>query len=67
MLKGEDRKVLELRPRNYKCSIYKNIIMKNNFRTAENALEYNDFPDKAKMNLDYYYNHNLLLDIKIHY
>ena len=33
-----------------------------------NALLYNDtiiFPDKVKMNLDYYYNRNLLLDIKI--
>ncbi len=67
-LQGEERKILELKPgiTSLASIKYKNeeeILLKK-----ENPLEYNDtvlFPDKVKMNLDYYYNHSFFGDIKI--
>ena len=67
-LKGEDRKVLELKPGITSEASIKYYNEEEILEQQENALEYNDtviFPDKVKMNLDYYYNQNLLLDIKI--
>ena len=65
---GEDRKILDLRPGiTSAASIkYKNeeVILAN----ESNPLHYNDnviYPDKIKMNLDYYHNHTLFGDIII--
>lgn len=67
-LKGEERKILELKPGiTCEASIkYYNeeVVLLN----QSDPLQYNDkviFPDKVKMNLDYYNNHNLFVDIKI--
>ena len=67
-LEGEDRKVLELKPGITSEASIKYYNEEEILEQQENALHYNDtviFPDKVKMNLDYYYNQNLLLDIKI--
>jgi lipopolysaccharide/colanic/teichoic acid biosynthesis glycosyltransferase len=67
-LKGEDRNILKLKPgitceASLKYANEEEILAKQ-----ENPVKYNDeviFPDKVKMNLDYYYNNNILKDIKI--
>ncbi|WP_396157194.1 sugar transferase [Flavobacterium sp.] len=67
-LKGEERKILELKPGITSEASIKYYNEEEILELQENALEYNDnsiFPDKVKMNLEYYYNQNLLLDIKI--
>lgn len=67
-LKGEDRKVLELKPGITSEASIKYYNEEAILEQQENPLEYNDtviFPDKVKMNLEYYYRQNLLLDIKI--
>ena len=67
-LKGEDRLILKLKPGiTSEASIkYRNeeFILKN----QNSPLEYNDnviFPDKVKMNLEYYYNRSFFGDLKI--
>ncbi|MFC6098055.1 sugar transferase [Flavobacterium qiangtangense] len=67
-LHGEERNILKLKPGiTSEASIkYRNeeAILKK----EKQPLEYNDsviFPDKVKMNLDYYYNRTFLGDIKI--
>ena len=67
-LEGENRKILELKPGlTSEASIkYRNEEML--LQSVSNPKKYNDetiFPDKVKMNLNYYYNHNLLIDLKI--
>lgn len=67
-LEGENRKILELKPGlTSEASIkYRNEEML--LQSVSNSKKYNDetiFPDKVKMNLNYYYNHNLLIDLKI--
>lgn len=67
-LDGENKKVLELKPGITSEASIKYYNEEEVLDKQENALHYNDtiiFPDKVKMNLDYYYNQNLLLDIKI--
>jgi len=67
-LKDEDRNILKLKPgitceASLKYANEEEILAKQ-----ENPVKYNDeviFPDKVKMNLDYYYNNNILKDIKI--
>jgi len=67
-LEGEDRKILELKPgltslASIKYANEDDILSKQN-----NPLEYNDtiiFPDKVKMNLEYYYTNTIYGDIKI--
>ena len=67
-LEGEDRKILELKPgltslASIKYANEDEILSKQN-----NPLEYNDtiiFPDKVKMNLEYYYTNSIYGDIKI--
>ena len=67
-LKGENRKILNLRPgitgpaslryANEECLLV----------TKENPVKYNDeviYPEKVRINLEYYYNNNLWVDIKI--
>ena len=68
LLEGENRKILELKPGlTSEASIkYRNEEML--LQSVSNSKKYNDeviFPDKVKMNLNYYYNHNLLIDLKI--
>jgi lipopolysaccharide/colanic/teichoic acid biosynthesis glycosyltransferase len=65
---GEDRKILNLRPgitgpASLKYSNEEQILAK-----VENPKEYNDkiiYPDKVKINLDYYYNNSFVGDSKI--
>ncbi|MDI1318529.1 sugar transferase [Flavobacterium sp.] len=67
-LEGNERKVLELKPGITSEASLKYYNEEAILEQQENPLDYNDhviFPDKVKMNLDYYYNQNLLLDIKI--
>lgn len=68
VLKGESRKVLELKPGiTSEASIkYQNEEML--LEQQENPLDYNDtiiFPDKVRMNLEYYYNRSFFGDIDI--
>ncbi len=67
-LAGENRKILKLRPgitgpASIKYSDEEYILSKQ-----ENPVRYNNevlYPDKVKINLDYYYNNNIWIDIKI--
>lgn len=69
-LKGENRNILELKP-GLTCEA--SIKYKNEFQfllLQDNPKEYNDkiiFPDKVKMNLEYYYSQNLFVDLRIIY
>ena len=67
-LKGDDRKVLELKPGLTSEASLKYSDEENILKNQKNPLKYNDefiFPDKVKMNLEYYYSQTLLLDLKI--
>lgn len=67
-LKGEDRKVLGLKPGITCAASIKYANEEEILSQQPNPLTYNDtviFPDKVKMNLDYYYNHSFLGDLKI--
>ena len=67
-LKGEDRKILELSPgitgpASLKYSNEEELLAKQ-----KDPIKHNDvviFPDKVKINLDYYYNRSFLGDLKI--
>ena len=65
---GEDRKILELRPGITGVASLKYYDEENVLATQDNPLKFNDeviYPDKVRLNLDYYYNNNLWIDIKI--
>jgi lipopolysaccharide/colanic/teichoic acid biosynthesis glycosyltransferase len=67
-LEGESRKILELRPGITGPATLKYSNEEELLATIENPVQYNDeviFPDKVKINLDYYYRHNLFIDLKI--
>ena len=67
-LQGESRKLLELKPGITSLASIKYYNEEEVLAHQVDALNYNDtviFPDKIKMNLHYYYNHNFLLDMKI--
>ncbi len=67
-LEGEERKVLELKPGITSEASIKYYNEEEILEQQQDALHYNDtvlFPDKVRMNLDYYYRQNLFLDIKI--
>ena len=67
-LEGEDRKILELRPGITGPASLKYINEEEILAKADNPQQYNDeviFPDKVKINLDYYYNRSFWGDIKI--
>ena len=67
-LKGEDRKILELKPgitgpASLKYKNEEEILAK-----VKDPIKYNNeviFPDKIKINLNYYYNNSLFGDIKL--
>jgi len=65
---GEDRKILELRPGITGVASLKYYDEEDVLATQDNPLKFNDeviYPDKVRLNLDYYYNNNLWIDIKI--
>jgi len=67
-LEGENRKILELKPGITCPASLKYYNEEEILQQQENPLEYNDtviFPDKVKMNLDYYYNHSFWGDLVI--
>lgn len=67
-LKGEDRKVLKLRPGITGTASLKYANEEEILSAQDDPQKYNDeviFPDKVKVNLQYYKNQSLWLDIKI--
>ena len=65
---GEDRKILDLRPGITGVASLKYCDEESVLSLQDNPYKFNDeviYPDKVKLNLDYYYNHNLWIDIKI--
>jgi lipopolysaccharide/colanic/teichoic acid biosynthesis glycosyltransferase len=68
LLEGENRKILELKPGLTSSASIKYANEEEILGLQENPLLYNDtiiFPDKIRMNLDYYYNNSTFGDIKI--
>lgn len=67
-LTGDDRKILELRPGITGPASLKYANEEEILAKQENPKAYNDkviYPDKVKINLDYYNNQSIWLDIKI--
>ncbi len=67
-LEGENRKILQLKPGLTSSASIKYANEDALLDQQENPLIYNDtvlFPDKVKMNLEYYYNHSFIGDLKI--
>ena len=68
LLQGEARKILELKPGITSEASIKYTNEETLLAQQENPLEYNDiviFPDKVRLNLDYYYNRNFFGDMVI--
>jgi len=68
LLEGENRKILELKPGLTSEASIKYADEEKLLSKQENPLKYNDeiiFPDKVKMNLEYYYKQSFWLDIQI--
>jgi lipopolysaccharide/colanic/teichoic acid biosynthesis glycosyltransferase len=68
LLEGENRKVLKLKPGLTSEASIKYRNEEKILKSIDNPLYYNDsvlFPDKVKMNLEYYYNHSIWVDIRI--
>lgn len=68
LLEGEKRKILELKPGITSEASLKYTNEETILNQKENPKEYNDlvlFPDKVRMNLEYYYSKSLFLDISI--
>ncbi len=67
-LKGEQRKILFLRPGITGAASLKFANEEVILAEQENPVKYNNdviYPEKVRLNLDYYYNNNLWVDIKI--
>ncbi|MBE6346146.1 MAG: sugar transferase [Lentimicrobiaceae bacterium] len=67
-LTGEDRKILELRPGITGAASLKYINEEELLAKVDDPKKYNDeiiYPDKVKINLEYYYNRTFWGDIKI--
>ena len=67
-LKGEERLILKLKPGLTSEASLKYFDEEALLQQQENPQEYNDtviFPDKVKLNLQYYYHYSLLGDLKI--
>ena len=65
---GEDRNILKLKPGITGPASLKYANEEDILARQENPEEYNEkiiYPDKVRINLDYYYQSNLLIDIKI--
>jgi len=68
LLKGENRKILTLKPGITGPASLKYFNEEEILSSKKNPKDYNDkiiFPDKVKINLDYYYKNNIWIDIKI--
>lgn len=68
VLEGENRKILKLKPGLTSEASLKYFNEEYLLAQQQNPLEYNDtmiFPDKVKMNLDYYYNRSFIGDLQI--
>ncbi|MDH4404090.1 MAG: sugar transferase [Flavobacterium sp.] len=67
-LEGESRKILQLKPGLTSLASIKYAKEESLLEKQDDALFYNDtiiFPDKVKINLDYFYNNSILGDLKI--
>ncbi len=67
-LQGEFRKILELKPGLCSRAAIKYYNEESLLETQQNPKKYNDeviFPDKVKMNMEYYYNRSFLTDMRI--
>jgi len=67
-LKGESRRILELKPGITGTASLKYFNEEEILAKQQNPSEYNDtviFPDKVKINLDYYYHRSCWGDMKI--
>lgn len=67
-LQGEDRLILQLRPGITGPASLKYANEEDILALVDDPIRYNDeviFPDKVKINLDYYYNHTFVGDIKL--
>jgi lipopolysaccharide/colanic/teichoic acid biosynthesis glycosyltransferase len=67
-LQGEDRKILELKPGLTGPATLKYANEEEILAQVKNPKEFYDekiFPDKVKINLEYYYKHNFIDDLKI--
>jgi len=67
-LKGEERKILELRPGLTSEASLKYYNEEALLASMKNPLYYNDtvlFPDKVRLNLNYYYNRTFFGDVKV--
>lgn len=67
-LEGEDRLILKLRPGITGPASLKYANEEELLAQVDDPIKYNDeviFPDKVKINLEYYYNHTLWGDIKL--
>jgi len=68
VLEGENRKILKLRPGITGPATLKYSNEEELLAGVDDPVKYNDeviFPDKVSINLEYYYKHNLILDLKI--
>ena len=68
LLQGSDRKILELKPGITGPASLKYINEEEILANVENPKQYNDeviYPDKVKINLDYYHNRTFWGDIRI--
>ena len=67
-LKGESKLILLLRPGITGPATLKYANEEKILASCKDPIKYNDeiiYPDKVKINLDYYYNHSFWIDIKI--
>jgi lipopolysaccharide/colanic/teichoic acid biosynthesis glycosyltransferase len=67
-LEGEDRLILKLRPGITGPASLKYANEEDILAQVKDPIKYNDeviFPDKVKINLDYYYHHTFIGDIKL--
>lgn len=67
-LEGENRNILNLKPGLTSLASIKYAKEDEILAQQEDPLQYNDtiiFPDKVKMNLDYFYNQSFVLDLQI--
>lgn len=66
-LKGDDRKILELKPGITSSASLKYANEELLLASKKDPIKYNNeviYPDKVKINLDYYYNNSFWIDIK---
>lgn len=67
-LTGDDRLILKLRPGITGPASLKYANEEEMLAQVENPVLYNDeviFPDKVRINLDYYYNHSFMQDLRL--